>query len=162
MERLLGAVVVLLHDRNLGWLSGRRLLVLGHVGRVTGRRYRTVLEVIGPARASGEVIVMAGLGRRSNWYRNLRAQPIVEVAVGRRHFQANHRQLDEREASAVLADYERRNRWAGRYLHRLLVSRVWGWRYDGSEDARQRLARDCPLVALRSLDGQGVRDGQSD
>ncbi|MGH3149986.1 MAG: nitroreductase family deazaflavin-dependent oxidoreductase [Streptosporangiaceae bacterium] len=160
MEGLMGAGVVLLHDWNAGWLSGPRFLVLGHVGRVTGRRYRTVLEVIRTGPASGEVIVIAPLGRASHWYRNLQAQPTVDVAVGRRRFQASHRDLDERQAAAVLTDYERRHRWVGR-VHNGVLSRAGGWRYDGSEDARRRLARQCPMVALRPVDDQGGPPGQS-
>ncbi len=54
---------VLLYDWNLGWLLGSRFLLVTHVGRRSGRRYRTVLEVIGRLSASGEFVVVSGSGR---------------------------------------------------------------------------------------------------
>jgi hypothetical protein len=54
----------------------------------------------------------------------------------------------------VLADYERRNRWIAP-LVRWVLSRLVGWRYDGSDDARRRLAGQLPLVAFQP-DAHGV------
>lgn len=51
------------------------------------------------------------------------------------------------DASAVLAHYERHNRLVTPVIRRVL-SWLVGWRYDGS-DARQRLARELPVVAFR-------------
>lgn len=133
---------------HLGWLLGRRFLVLTHVGRRSGRRHRTVLEVVGTDPATGEVMVMAGFGRASDWYRNLQVQEAIEVAVGRRRFRPVHRELGEQAAASVLAEYERRNRWMSPVVHRVLSALV-GWPYDGSEEARRRLVRELPVVAFR-------------
>jgi deazaflavin-dependent oxidoreductase (nitroreductase family) len=138
----------LLYRWNLGWLLGRRFLLLTHVGRRSGRRRETVLEVIARRPADGEFMVLAALGRRAQWYRNLQAAPAVEVAVGRRRFQPAHRTLGEDEAVAVLADYERRNRLVAPIV-RSVLSRLLGWRYDGTDTARRRLARELPIVAFR-------------
>lgn len=135
-----------LYERNLGWVLGRRFLCLTHTGRRSGRRYRTVLEVVGTG--AGEVMVVAGLGRSADWYRNLAAAPAIEVAVGRRKFAPAHRVLGETEAAEVIAAYEHRNRWVRPVVHRLL-SKLVGWRYDGSEPARRRLVGQLPIVAFR-------------
>jgi deazaflavin-dependent oxidoreductase (nitroreductase family) len=152
-ETRLGAVVRLLfsaptrlYDRNLGWLLGRRFLCLTHVGRRSGRRYRTVLEVVG-AKAD-EFYVIAGFGPSSDWYRNIQAAQPVEVVVGRRRFRPACRWPDESEAAAVVADYEHRNR-AITPVVRFLLGKLLGWRYDGSRTARQRLVRQLPMVAIR-------------
>ena len=137
-----------LYDWNAGWLLGHRFLRLTHVGRRSGRHYRTVLEVIGTGPAPEEVIVIAGLGRSADWYRNLQAHPAVEVAIARQRFRPTHRFLGEQEAIEVLAEYERRNRWVAPLVHWVL-SWLVGWEYDGREDARRRLAHELPLVALR-------------
>lgn len=92
--------------------------------------------------------MIAGLGRSADWYRNLQAHPAVEVAIGRQRFRPAHRVLGEQEAVEALADYERRNRWVAPVVHRVL-SWLVGWQYDGSDDARRRLAHELPLVALR-------------
>lgn len=146
-RKLLRAPAVL-YDRNLGWLLGGRFLRLTHVGRKSGRAYRTVLEVVGRNTADGEVLVVAGLGRTSDWFRNIQAAPAVEVAVGRRRFRPEFRVLEEDEATAVLGDYERRNRVIAPVVRKMLGWLV-GWRYDGSAAARRRLVRELPVVAFR-------------
>ncbi len=48
----------------------------------------------------------------------------------------------------MLAAYERRN-WLIAPVLRLVLSRLVGWRYDGSPAGRQRLVAELPLVAFR-------------
>ena len=161
MLRLLRAPVKL-YDRDLGWLLGRRFLMLVHIGRRSGRRYRTVLEVVGEGPEAREVIAVAGLGHAANWLRNIKAQPAIEVVVGRDHFRPEHRILEVEEAVAVLAGYEHRNRLAAPLLRRALGWLV-GWRYDGSEQARRRLCDELPLIAFRPAeDDQRLPGGQRD
>jgi hypothetical protein len=95
-----------------------------------------------------EFVVMSGFGRDADWYRNLRANGLAEITVGRDQFRAVFRDLDEREACNVLADYERRNRFA-RPVVRWVLGRLLGWRYDGSMPSRQRAVAQLPLVAFR-------------
>lgn len=137
-----------LYDRNLGWLLGRRFLRLTHTGRRSGRTYRTVLEVIGRDDATGEVLVISGLGGRSDWYRNLLAGGPAEVEIGRDRFPVVARTLDPDEAVAVFADYERRNR-ALMPVFRRFLGLLTGRPYDGTNEARRRLVSDLPIVALR-------------
>lgn len=136
-----------LYDRNLGWLLTRRVCRLTHVGRTSGKRYRTVLEVIGTDPQSGEVLIISGLGPTADWYRNLRANSVAEVETGRRHFVAYVRVPDVDEAVRRFADYERRNRLIAP-LMRHLLSKLVGWRYDGSESARRKLVEQLPILAL--------------
>ena len=51
-------------------------------------------------------------------------------------------------ATRVLAAYARRNRLVRPVVNRVL-SLLVGWRYDGSPDARRRLAGTLPFVAFR-------------
>lgn len=67
-----------LYDWKAGWLLGRRFLRLTHVGRRSGRQYQAMLEVIGEDDTTLEVFVIAGLGSRAQWYRNLRAHEAIE------------------------------------------------------------------------------------
>lgn len=147
LGRVLGAPAYL-YDAHAGWLLGRRFLRLTHVGRRTGRRYRTMLEVIGQDRRTGEVLVMAGLGRSAQWLRNIEAGNAVEVAIGHDRFHPVHRMLTPVEASEALAGYERRNRLLAPIVRKVL-SWLVGWRYDGSPAARLRLVTQLPVVAFR-------------
>jgi deazaflavin-dependent oxidoreductase (nitroreductase family) len=124
------------------------MLCLTHVGRRSGRRYRTVLEVVGADEATCEVFVVAGFGPSADWYRNIHANAPVEIVVGRRRFAPVFRTVDEAEAVAVLDAYERRNRWV-RPLVRMGLGRLAGHRYDGSEAARLDLVHRLPLVAFK-------------
>jgi deazaflavin-dependent oxidoreductase (nitroreductase family) len=59
------------------WPSGSgRLMVVTHVGRKSGRRFRTPLNY---ADIDGEIYCTSGFGPGSDWYRNVLANPQVEV-----------------------------------------------------------------------------------
>jgi deazaflavin-dependent oxidoreductase (nitroreductase family) len=147
LTRLLAAPAYV-YDCDAGWLLGRRFVRLTHVGRRSGRVYRTMLEVVGEEPAAGEVFVMAGLGRSAEWYRNVVAGHAVEIAIARERFRPTYRELQRGEAVGVLAGYERRNRLIAALL-RPVLSRLVGWRYDGTPAARWRLVSELPMVAFR-------------
>ena len=147
MRRLLRAPGVL-YDWHLGWLLGHRFLRLTHIGRRSGHTYHAVLEVVGQTRANNELIVVAGLGRSAQWYRNLQVHEGIEVAIARERFAPVHRELPIPEAEDVLSAYEQRNRFLAPVVHQAL-SWLVGWRYDGTEAARQRLVGELPLIGLR-------------
>ena len=142
---------VALYSANAGWLLGHRFLLLAHRGRRTGRVYRTVLEVVAWDEPTREAVVMSGFGYTSQWYRNVRATDPVEVRIARLRFAPRVRQLNADEAAAVLAAYEERNRIAASLI-RAILSKLAGFRYDGSESARRRLVQVLPLVAFRPRD----------
>lgn len=104
------------YDHGLGWLLGRRFLCLTHQGRTSGKRYRTVLEVL--AIEGDEVMVIAGTGPSADWFRNLAAGSPGSVQIGRIVFAADHRALGAEEAAGVVADYERRPRSCARFSRR--------------------------------------------
>ena len=142
-----------LYRCNCGWMLGHRFLMLVHIGRRTGLRRYTVLEIMEYRREGPELIVMSAFGRKADWLRNIEAVPNFEVVVGAYRFAAAYRVLDTDEAIKVIAGYERRNQLAGPII-RAVLSRLLGWRYDGSESARHRLAEQRPLVAFRPLCAQ--------
>jgi deazaflavin-dependent oxidoreductase (nitroreductase family) len=131
-----------------GWLLGRRFLLLIHAGRRSGRRHRTVLEIVEYRREGPEAIVISAFGRNADWLRNIEATPDPEVVIGSQHFTAAHRTLGETEAVRVLGGYQRRNRFMAPII-RLVLSRLLGWRYDGGEAHRRRLNAQLPFVAFR-------------
>lgn len=59
------------------WPSlGGRIMVIVHRGRKTGKRYQTPVNY---AIVDGELYCVAGFGGISDWYRNVTANPEVEV-----------------------------------------------------------------------------------
>jgi deazaflavin-dependent oxidoreductase (nitroreductase family) len=138
-----------LYRHGVGWVLGRRFLRLVHVGRRSGRRYGTVLEVVHHDPRIREYVVVSGFGPGADWLRNVEANP-AEVTVGRETFTARHRRLGTEEAVAVFAAYERRNRAVGPVL-RYVLSCLLGRRYDGSAEARRRMADQLPMIAFRPV-----------
>src|SRR5579872_6864271 len=82
---------VSLYRLHLGWLLGRRFLLLTHTGRRTGLRRQTVLEVMEYRSDGPEAVVMSGFGPQANWLRNIQAAPGPEIVIGRHRFIAAHR-----------------------------------------------------------------------
>jgi deazaflavin-dependent oxidoreductase (nitroreductase family) len=147
LRRLFRAPVYLYHWK-CGWLLGHRFLLLIQVGRRTGLRRYTVLEVVEYRKEGPEAVVMSAFGRNADWLRNIETTTGPEVVIGSQHFIAAHRFLDAEEAISVIASYERRN-WLIAPIIRRVLSRLLGWQYDGSTSARRQLVAQLPLIAFR-------------
>ena len=147
LRALLGLPVQLYHA-HLGVLLGRRFLLLVHTGRRTGIKRETVLEVIRYDPVAREAVVAAGWGRRTGWLHNVEAGLAREVWIGRERFVPAYRVLAPDEAERLFADYERRSR-LGAPLVRAVISRLVGWRYDGTQASRRRVVEQLPLVGFR-------------
>ena len=72
-------------------------------------------------------------------------QKLISV---RCHFKAVYRFLTNDEAVEVVRGYERRNRFM-RWIVRLVLSRLLGWNYRGSDSDHQRLVEQLPLIAFQ-------------
>jgi deazaflavin-dependent oxidoreductase (nitroreductase family) len=125
---------VYIYRWHLGWLFGKRLLLLTHTGRRTGLRRQTVLEVLEFRKEGPEVVVANGFGPDTDWPHNIQANPDEEVTVGLRHFIASHRFLNEEEAINVIQRYEHRNRFIAPVV-RQGFSWLLGWKYRPSDVA---------------------------
>jgi deazaflavin-dependent oxidoreductase (nitroreductase family) len=142
-----------LYRMGCGWLLGHRFMLLAHVGRRTGLCRRTVLEVVEYRVEGPEVIVVSGFGPKADWLRNLATTPDPEVFTGSQHFIASYRMLGASEAVGVIGGYEARN-WAMAPVVRWVLSRLLGWRYDGTDADRRRMAEQLPFIAFRPRSGQ--------
>ena len=147
LRRLFRAPVHLYRWR-CGWLLGHRFLLLIHVGRRTGLRRHTVLEVVEYRKEGPEAVVISAFGHNADWLRNIAATPDPEVVIGSQRFIAACRVLEEEEAVRVIAGYERRNRFVAP-VTRSVLSRLLGWRYSGAEEDRRRLVAQLPFIAFR-------------
>jgi deazaflavin-dependent oxidoreductase (nitroreductase family) len=63
---------------------GGRIMVITHTGRQTGRRHQTPVNY---SPAGEAVYCTAGFGTRCDWYRNLLAEPRVEVWLPKARWQ---------------------------------------------------------------------------
>ncbi len=152
---------VYLYRWRLGWMLGHRLLLLTHVGRRTGLRRQTVLEVVEYRKKGPEVVVVNGFGPDCDWVRNIEEKGGEEVTIGSRHFVASHRFLGEAEAARIIQGYEQRNRFIAPIV-RAGFTWLLGWQYRGSDNDRLRLVKQLPLIAFRPSDQVADRFQRSD
>ena len=107
---------ILAYRLGLGGLFGKRFLMMTHMGRISGRPRRVILEVVAHDTQTGAYVVASGWGEAANWKRNIERNPQVRVQVGWRKWPALARRLSQKEAEVALADYARRNPVALRLL----------------------------------------------
>ena len=74
-----------LYDSGRGWIVGWLILLLRHTGRKSGKQYATPLQY---EKIDGAYFIGAARGAKADWFRNIQANPQVQVSVGRRNFKA--------------------------------------------------------------------------
>lgn len=133
-----------MYRAHLGFLMGKRFLMIEHRGRKSDRPYHTVLEVAGRYPDKNEWIVTSGTGPGADWYRNLSAGKLDAVWVGsKRHNDATVRFLEAEEAAAVFHVYETAH---AKTAQKLLDS--MGVSYDGTDEGRIEMMRKIPMVSF--------------
>lgn len=91
----------------LGFLFGKRFVLLEHVGRRSGLARYVVLEVL-DAPSPTTLLVASGFGERAQWLRNVRATPDCHVWHGRaRRRPATAQLLPATARDDALANYRR-------------------------------------------------------
>ena len=146
LARFLMRAPIWLYRLGLGWLLGKRFLLLTHTGRKTGRPRQNVLEVVRHDRPTGVYIVASGWGEKSQWFRNIQKTPEVLIQVGSRRMEATTVRLSPAEGQRELLDYSRRYPFAFRAITR----RMLGQAVPATEQECLRLAQWVPLMALRT------------
>jgi deazaflavin-dependent oxidoreductase (nitroreductase family) len=144
MSRALFRAPIYLYRVGLGWLFGKRILLLNHIGRVSGKRRQVVLEVVEHDRTDGSFVVASGWGPTAAWYRNILHTPQVSIKVGRRTIPVTAVALTAEEGAEVFGRYAARHRAAARYL----LPRLMGFAVDGSEADFRAVGQRMPVVRL--------------
>jgi deazaflavin-dependent oxidoreductase (nitroreductase family) len=133
-----------LYRLHLGWLLGRRFLMLLHTGRRTGRIHRTVVEVVSHE-GSLSFYVVSGWGRKADWYRNIHEQPEVQIRVGSRTMNARAEDVPTEKAAGIMEEYTNRYPLAFKELTQFFLGEEM---QPGLETAR-RVVEMMPMVAFR-------------
>jgi deazaflavin-dependent oxidoreductase (nitroreductase family) len=144
-----------IYKLGLGWLIGKRVLLLHTTGRKTGKHRITPLEYSYDP-AADVYTVMAGWSGKTDWYRNACANPHVYVQVGRRAFHAVARPVSREGVAEMLAEMVQINPRALRMFARWSDEPV-----DGSMDSLRKIAIHFPALTLEppSESVGGVRSG---
>ena len=140
LTRFLFRIPIHLYRLRLGWLFGSRLLLLNHIGRVSGKPRQTILEV---AEHDGDSYVVAsGWGPTAAWYRNIVHTPDVTIQVGTRTIPVTAIPLDKDEGAQVFVRYGSRHRTAAKYV----LPRVLGFSVDGSDTDFRAVGQQLPFI----------------
>jgi deazaflavin-dependent oxidoreductase (nitroreductase family) len=140
LTRLLFRMPIYLYRLRLGWLFGSRLLLLNHVGRVSGKPRQTILEVA--ERGDDGYVVASGWGPNAAWYRNILHTPAATIQVGTQTIPVTAIPLDEEEGANIFMRYASRHRTAAKYL----LPRVLGFSVDGSDADFRAVGQHMPFV----------------
>ncbi|MEV0075631.1 nitroreductase family deazaflavin-dependent oxidoreductase [Nocardia neocaledoniensis] len=127
-----------LYRAGLGFLFGRRLLMLEHLGRRSGERRYVVLEVV-ERPAPDQFVIVSGFGTGAQWYRNIVADPQVRVSWWfRRLVPALATPMTEDESAQALTRYAQAHPRAWDKL-RATIERATGTPVDTLPMVRLRL-----------------------
>lgn len=128
----------------LGWLFGRRLLVVNYIGHVSGRQRQVVLESVAHGENDGSYVVASGWGPSAAWYRSLLRTPEVTIQVGTRTIPVSAMPLPADEGAEIFARYASRRPRAAK----LALRHLMGYAVDGSEADFRAVGRRMPFVRL--------------
>jgi deazaflavin-dependent oxidoreductase (nitroreductase family) len=134
-----------LYDHGWGWMLDHTFLLIAHQGRKTGRRRETVAMALTYDPDTGETVVCSAWGPNTDWIRNLRAHPALQVQIGRESYTTpEQRFLSGDESVAVVRGFRRRHPWRLR-----LFAAILGWGDLSSETALRDFVRSRPFVSFR-------------
>jgi deazaflavin-dependent oxidoreductase (nitroreductase family) len=144
LARMVFRLPLPLYRRGWGRLLGRTFLVLEHRGRRTGQLRSTVAMVLTYDPKTHEAVICSAWGENTDWIRNIRARPAVQVQIGGESLVPEQRFLTEAESVAVVAEFRRRHPWRMR-----LITSIFGWGDLRSDAATGEFVRNRPFVAFR-------------
>ena len=148
VSRALFRAPIYLYRLGLGWLFGKRILLLHHIGRVSGTARQVVFEVVEHDPTDGSFVVASGWGPTAAWYRNILHTPQVSIQVGRRTIPVTaipHRRGRRRDLRPIRCPTPRRGDMPAPLVDGILRRRVAG-----------RLPRGWATNAVRPVDGPGL------
>ena len=139
-------VPILQYKLGMGWMIGRTVLLLTTTGRKSGKPRSTPLEYEYD-RENDRYRIAAGWGGKTDWYRNVKANPNVHVQAGRRKFDAIAESASDEEVAEYMMRASRRHP---------LMDKVWNrWSdkpVDGTFEGYVRAAKYFPSVWLKPVD----------
>lgn len=135
-----------LYKLGMGGLFGTRLLMLTHIGRKSGLKRQTVLEVVRHDKTKNEFIIAAGFGRKSDWVQNILVHPEVTVRCGRKDWDMKANFLSPEECGQEMVDYAHRYPLTMRELQKFM-----GFKVDGTDEDIYAMGKMLALVSLRPV-----------
>lgn len=121
---------------------GAQWMLITHIGRKSGKRYDSMVDVMDYDKATDTYYIEAAYGTRADWYRNIQANPIFKVKVGRRKFEARAEALSTEGSADMLVKFYRE-----KPAYTRSVMAMVGMKFNGEEDLRA-MASKLMLLAV--------------
>lgn len=134
---------LVLYRLGVGWLLGNRFMQITHIGRRSGKVYRTILAVLKFDRKTKEIFAVSAW-RGSDWYYNIQASPALQVESGWVHYVPQQRTLSPEEITATFIEYRKRHP-----IFTRIICRIPGWNPNSSDQEFLELARTLHGVSFR-------------
>jgi deazaflavin-dependent oxidoreductase (nitroreductase family) len=127
-----------------GWerIFGIEWMLLITIGRKSGKKRFTMVDVLFYESDKDMYIVEVGFGKSSDWYQNIKTNPHFEAQIGRRRFGATAEELPPDKTGDRMVDFVRR-----RPLYAKSVLKAVGITYT-TEDELRKLAPQWTLLAI--------------
>jgi deazaflavin-dependent oxidoreductase (nitroreductase family) len=142
-----------LYHRGWGWMLDHTFLLIAHEGRKTGKRRETVAMALAYDPDTREAVVCSAWGPNTEWIRNLRANPALQIQIGRDSYVPEQRFLSEDESVAVAAEFRHQHPWRMR-----LFAAILGWGDLSSEGAVREFVRTRPFVSFQPTRAAAAED----
>jgi deazaflavin-dependent oxidoreductase (nitroreductase family) len=118
-------------------MFGKRFVLFQHIGRKTGKHYQTVVEVVEFEKDTGDVIIVAGYGERTQWYQNLQHMQSTTIQLGKHKLPVSVEMLSPEDGADIMARYYQRY---GKITGMLFS--ILGYDWDGTEQGARQIAWD--------------------
>jgi deazaflavin-dependent oxidoreductase (nitroreductase family) len=133
---------LLLYRLRLGWLLGKRFMLLTHVGRHSGKVRRSILAVLRFDETT-KAIYAVSAWKGSDWYYNIQAAPALEVETASARYAPMQRALSPEEITTTFIEYRKKHPIFSR-----MICRIPGWKWDSSYAEFLELAHTLRGVAF--------------
>lgn len=137
---------LLLHKLGLsGWerLIGAQWMLITTIGRKTGKRRQTMVDVMDYNKTTDTYYIEAAYGERADWYKNIQSNPIFEAQVGRRKFKARAGTLSNEGAGDLLVQFYRQ-----KPAYTRSVMAMAGMKFKDEDELRE-LGKNLMLLAVK-------------
>ena len=128
-----------------GWerLIGAQWMLITTIGRKTGKRRETMVDVMDYNEANDTYYIEAAYGTRADWYKNIQSNPIFEAQVGRRKFKARAGALTTEGAAELLVRFYRQ-----KPAYTRSVMAMAGMKFKDENELRE-LGKNLTLLAVK-------------
>ena len=143
-SRLLWRAPIWFFKLGLGWMFGKRLLLLNHIGRKSGKPRQAALEVVRYDKDTNTYFVASGFGEKSDWFQNVMQHPAVTIQVGGKRYATQAVRLPLEDAEEEMVSYGHRHPTVIKNLASLM-----GYSVDGSDERMRKLAALLPIISFK-------------